>query len=178
MDPEVADNDSGVNTKIVLNIGGVKFVTFPSTLRRLQGTRLSSLGQSDPTYDSDANEFFFDRNPRLFPYILDIFREGELHFPRCICAPTVRSELDFWGITEDRISSCCWKTCSDWEEEQQTLAAITKAFTGPAALHTDHPGEKDNSWADKTRRIKIATWYFLEDPHSSKWAKVSLPSQG
>lgn len=62
--------------KVHFNVGGVRFETHLSTLKRLPNTRLSTLNTSDPNYDSLKNEYFYDRNPNLFSYILNFYRTG------------------------------------------------------------------------------------------------------
>lgn len=46
---------------------------------------------------------FIDRNPILMPYIMDAYRLGQLHLPRDMCSLLIRTELKFWGISEDII---------------------------------------------------------------------------
>ena len=71
------DGDSG---KIVINVGGVRHETYRSTLRTLPGTRLAGLTEPEAAarfdYDPGADEFFFDRHPGVFAYVLNYYRTG------------------------------------------------------------------------------------------------------
>lgn len=71
--------------KIRLNIGGVRYETYLKTLRKVANTRLSDLSTVDVNYDPVNNEYFFDRSPQLFDYILNFYRTGELHVPMSEC---------------------------------------------------------------------------------------------
>ena len=43
------------------------------------------------------NEFFFDRHPGVFAYVLNYYRTGKLHCPADVCGPLFEEELSFWG---------------------------------------------------------------------------------
>ena len=121
---------SGDTERVVLNVGGERYMTYWSTLRTLPHTRLAKLSPDDPSYDADQGEYFFDRNPHLFPYILDAYREGELHFPQCVCGPAVRQELAWWGLGEEILAPCCLQAVAEWEQTERTLDEISIAFCG------------------------------------------------
>ena len=67
---------------ITLNISGDMFCVSAPTLQRIPASRLANLDKTDKQYRADRNEYFFDRNSCVFPYILDVYRKGQLHFPR------------------------------------------------------------------------------------------------
>ena len=77
------------DARVVLNIGGLRFQTFRSTLARHKDTLLEQLSEDDTRYDADNCEYFFDRSPYLFQFILDYYRLGTLHFPHDICGPRI-----------------------------------------------------------------------------------------
>ncbi|KAK2851315.1 hypothetical protein Q5P01_007591 [Channa striata] len=93
--------------KIIINVGGTRHETYKSTLRTLPGTRLAWLADSETQVSSDselvppsAAEFFFDRHPGIFAYVLNYYRTGKLHCPADVCGPLFEEELAFWGIDE------------------------------------------------------------------------------
>ena len=151
--------------RVVLNIGGQRFLTFLSTLQSVPNTRLYNLTPDDDAYDAPNHEYFFDRSPRLFSYILDFYRSGEVHFPHCVCAPSLKKELEFWGISDVYISVCCLRKYTDYEESTKTLSEIECAFLGER-VHFDRA--KSGRWRVWQRKV----WLFLEDPYSSWPAKV------
>ena len=63
--------------KILLNIGGSRFETRMSQFANIPGSRLhglSVLKKADVSYDKCKDEYYFDRNSGLFPYILHLHR--------------------------------------------------------------------------------------------------------
>uniref|UniRef100_A0A8C9FS00 Potassium voltage-gated channel subfamily C member 3 n=1 Tax=Pavo cristatus TaxID=9049 RepID=A0A8C9FS00_PAVCR len=83
--------------KVVINVGGVRHETYRSTLQTLPGTRLAGLAEPGAAarfdYDSAAGEFFFDRHPAVFAYVLNYYRTGKLHCPADVCGPLFEEEL-------------------------------------------------------------------------------------
>ena len=88
------DDTSFCDDVIKLNVGGSVFMTTRSTLDHIPNTRLYHLQESDHNYNPVTGEWFFDRNPIVFNYILDFYRTEELHFPHNLCGPSIRKELD------------------------------------------------------------------------------------
>ncbi|ELU01593.1 hypothetical protein CAPTEDRAFT_60324, partial [Capitella teleta] len=109
---------------MILNVGGIRYMTYDSTLQCLPDTRLAKLTKKDPSYDPVHDEYFFDRNAAIFEHILDFYRVGNLHFPSCLCGPSIQSELKFWGLDENNISPCCWKSFSSYEDEKRTVLEL------------------------------------------------------
>ena len=58
-------------------------------------------------FDYKRQEYFFDRDPDIFPHILKFYRTGNLHYPPNECAELFESELKFFGIFPEDISLCC-----------------------------------------------------------------------
>lgn len=143
--------------RIRLNIGGQHFETFKSNLESVPNTRVSALSPGDPSYYPEFQEYFFDRNPCLFPYILDAFRKGEVNFPISVPAVSIRAELAFWGIDEGKLSASSWKTCREWDAQQKTLSLLNES--------------KSNGIQGNGRNN--ALWLLLEEPSSSLKATVS-----
>lgn len=65
--------------RVYLNVGGTLYVISRYSLLRYPYTRLGKLAQNK------KRELYFDRNPKLMSYILDLYRTGELHVPRNCC---------------------------------------------------------------------------------------------
>ena len=152
--------------KVRLNVGGERFETYTLTLQYLRNTKLASLSTEADSYDVKADEFFFDRNPRVFSAILNLYRTGEFHFPSDVCSAEVRRELDFWGIEETFISPCCTKAYFAYEAQQEVMEEISDVFSRNGESGPEDE-EDMSAW-----RYKI--WVFLNDTHSSTAAKVRI----
>ncbi|XP_049850830.1 potassium voltage-gated channel subfamily D member 1-like [Schistocerca gregaria] len=90
------------NQRIKLNIGGSKFEVSASTLQRYPNSLLGKMFSPSQlhTIKPDANgEFFFDRNGRLFEFILEFYRSGTLEMPSDLSKKQVLKELEYWQIS-------------------------------------------------------------------------------
>lgn len=76
-------------------------------------------------------------------------------------------ELDFWGLTELDIEPCCWGHYSKYKEHKETLAALDDNFT---VTDTENWSES----ATEFQRFKHRIWQFLEEPSTSRGAKVAF----
>eukprot|EP00061_Rhincodon_typus_P018043 g47041.t1 len=179
------------NERIVLNVGGTRHETYRTTLKTLPGTRLALLadsdGQSLPDCDPRVNQYFFDRHPGVFAYVLNYYRTGKLHCPADVCGPLFEEELAFWGIDETDVEPCCWMTYRQHRDAEEAL----DIFETPDLLSGEPPDADDEE--DLNRRLGIeecslgATgkasrwkrwqpriWALFEDPYSSRAARSSF----
>ncbi|KAL8176847.1 UNVERIFIED_CONTAM: Potassium voltage-gated channel subfamily C member 4 [Gekko kuhli] len=166
------------NDKIVINVGGIRHETYRSTLKTLPGTRLSWLTEPDACsnfdYDPKADEFFFDRHPQVFAYVLNYYRTGKLHCPADVCGPLFEEELAFWGIDETDVEACCWMNYRQHRDAEEAL----DSFETPESQEDEDSGDlkrlclqedgrKLGWWAGWQPKV----WALFEDPYSSKMAR-------
>ncbi|CAG8476725.1 11292_t:CDS:2 [Funneliformis mosseae] len=74
------------NERIILNVGGIKYETYRSTLTAYPDTLLGTMFQQRNhalLHPMNDNEYFIDRNGRAFHYILEFYRTGEILWPNC-----------------------------------------------------------------------------------------------
>lgn len=116
------------NEHVTLNIGGTLFHTRKATLRNVPGTKLSNLDEKSPNYDTVREEYFFDRNPHLFNFILDFYRYGTMHIPGKLCSAFIREELKFWELGDGCIAECCRKPYFSEVDENTTYELIKAEF--------------------------------------------------
>ncbi|XP_069061453.1 potassium channel regulatory protein isoform X2 [Pleurodeles waltl] len=96
-------SSGGSEQPVTLNVGGQRFSTLPSTLRRVPDSRLARM--LDGAADSDlkplgGGQFFVDRDGGLFALVLDYLRAGGQ-----LCLPVgfrdyerLRREAEFYGL--------------------------------------------------------------------------------
>ncbi|XP_053310276.1 potassium voltage-gated channel subfamily C member 4 [Spea bombifrons] len=170
--------DSG---KITINVGGTRHETYKSTLRTLPGTRLAWLADSETCsqldIDSQQTEFFFDRHPGIFSYVLNYYRTGKLHCPADICGPLFEEELAFWGIDETDVEPCCWMTYRQHRDAEEALDIFEnvepedrdedKDSTPELLCIDERPDRSKGCW----KRWQPRFWALFEDPYSSRAAR-------
>ncbi|XP_028265994.1 voltage-gated potassium channel KCNC4 [Parambassis ranga] len=175
--------------KIVINVGGTRHETYKSTLRTLPGTRLAWLADPDTQVSSDSDaapsnttEFFFDRHPGIFAYVLNYYRTGKLHCPADVCGPLFEEELAFWGIDETDVEPCCWMTYRQHRDAEEAL----EIFEPPEPEDNDDDKEMTRRFGiedcpDRSRSCcevwQPKIWALFDDPYSSRAARgVALAS--
>jgi len=169
----------GCENRIILNVGGFRFETYRTTLKKIPATRLSRLTEALANYDPVLNEFFFDRHPGVFAQILNYYRTGKLHYPTNVCGPLFEEELEFWGLDANQVEPCCWMTYTVHRDTQTTLAILDKLD-----IETEKPNEEEVArkfgyeeaynkgrvnWWQKT---KPTIWSLFDEPYSSFSAKI------
>ena len=149
---------------IILNVGGIRHETRIATLLKKPETRLYSVGETAKA--SGKKEFYFDRNPQIFPCILNYYRIGKLHMPTDVCGPAAKAELDYWELEDKNIEDCCWVNYISYEETMEMLEkfqADERDKFHPVYVSPD---------ASFLVRAKPRLWRGLQDPYSSKPALV------
>lgn len=203
--------------KIIINVGGTRHETYRSTLRTLPGTRLAWLADPDgggrPESDGGGAgssgssggggggggggcEFFFDRHPGVFAYVLNYYRTGKLHCPADVCGPLFEEELTFWGIDETDVEPCCWMTYRQHRDAEEALDIFESPDGGGGGAGPgDEAGDDERELALQRlgpheggsgpgagsggcRGWQPRMWALFEDPYSSRAARVSGRSQG
>ncbi|XP_013927634.1 PREDICTED: potassium voltage-gated channel subfamily C member 1-like [Thamnophis sirtalis] len=156
--------------KISLNIGGLRFETYASTLQAFPGTRLCRLTEPQAAttfdYDPDTKEFFFDRSSCLFEEVLNYYRTKELHCPDLTCKSALDEELAFWGLSNAPLAPCCWQklAIAERQKEEYGLREEDQAVVGLL----DQAGRNQSAWRGRWR---TRIWTMFEKPFSSLSAK-------
>lgn len=87
------------DTRICINISGLRFETYLSTLERYPNTLLGSPKTRDLHYDKKSHEFFFHRNREAFDAILFFYQSyGILHRPNNVSEKAFYQELKYFKI--------------------------------------------------------------------------------
>jgi len=101
--PLVSTNAYGeprVDQKVRINVSGHTFETWRQTLDKYPDTLLGS-DEKDYFHDPDTGEYFFDRDPNMFRYVLGYYRTGRIHYPKheCVAAFEVCLQSNIYYFT-------------------------------------------------------------------------------
>ncbi|XP_016363619.1 potassium voltage-gated channel subfamily S member 2-like [Sinocyclocheilus anshuiensis] len=143
---------------------------FPETrlARLLRCRSKESILELCDDYNDSENEFYFDRNPALFPYVLHFYNTGRLHVMDELCIFSFSQEIEYWGIDELFLDSCCSGSyhcrrmepeVSDWEERSEE-ASTTSSFHEILDFYSD-AGKFDKQLLGSVRR---RIWLMLDNP--------------
>lgn len=169
---------------ININVGGYKQRVDHRTLLQFPYTRLGKLLKCDTEEDilelcDDYNvvdkEFYFDRNPCLFRYILNFYYTGKLHVMEELCAFSFSQEIEYWGINENFIDSCCNNRYQERKEDvldrdwdQKSEESIDSSFEELSAMDKD----MDKFESMRYGKLRMNVWIRLENPGHSLSAKI------
>ena len=166
-------NTKLLNKRVVLNVGGERHEVVWKTLEQMPNTRLGKLASATSHqmimecvdfYSLIDSEFFFDRHPRSFKTILNYYRTGRLHIVDEMCIIAFSDDLQYWGISELWLESCCqnkFMVRKEYVEEEMTKEA------------QNLKKEASEFWGEgPCARSQKFIWDLFERPDSSLGAKV------
>ncbi|XP_077384613.1 uncharacterized protein LOC144023260 isoform X1 [Festucalex cinctus] len=144
-----------------VNVGGLRRSVRRGALDKFPDTRLGKLlrcrSQEDiltvcDDYDARQKEFYFDRNPSLFPYVLNFYRTGKLHVMDELCVFSFSQEMTYWGIDDVFLDSCC-----SFAYHERKLGSRRRPSRDDGDV-----GERDAGQHDDIRRLHTELQHFSE----------------
>uniref|UniRef100_A0A3B3UTF4 Potassium voltage-gated channel modifier subfamily V member 2 n=1 Tax=Poecilia latipinna TaxID=48699 RepID=A0A3B3UTF4_9TELE len=119
-------------------------------------------------YIVQSNEFFFDRDPKVFHNIFNFYRTGVLCIKEELCPHHFLEEIHYWGVRIKYTHRCCRISFEERQDELNEQLKVQKELLAELELE-----ESDSMFDHMTfgpTRKKI--WNLTEKPFSSITAKL------
>lgn len=76
-------------------------------------------------------------------------------------------ELEYWGIPDEDMEPCCYVNFHNYSETKHTLANLVQEEES-----TEKRAKDVLFTSSKLAKVRQQVWLFLDDPHSTVYAKV------
>lgn len=136
-----------MSDRVVLNVSGLRFETFLSTLNRFPNTLLGNAAKRDNYFNHLTNEFYFERHRQSFEAILFYYQSNGkfLIRPASVSSEVFFDEIVFFELGEKIINK--YKKDEGYILDMAATMKMSKS------------------------KLRNAIWLLFEQPHSSIFAR-------
>ncbi|KAM9841108.1 potassium voltage-gated channel subfamily V member 2-like [Aulostomus maculatus] len=160
-----------------INVGGTVYRVPYRLAARYPKTRIGRLAISTDhsrkldlcdDYVVHSNEFFFDRDPKIFHNIFNFYRTGVLWIKDELCPRNFLEEINYWGVRIKNSQRCCRISFEERQDELNEQLKIQRQLMAEVEMEENEALYQDMAFGPTRRRI----WDLMEKPFSSVAAKL------
>lgn len=97
-----------MSDRVHIDVGGHVYSVPSDSLKSGPPSRLKEMYNSTLSSKCQVSRITVDRPVDMFSAILAMYQTGELHIPMSSCPGAFMSELIFWDIPAETLSTCCY----------------------------------------------------------------------
>ncbi|KAM9323042.1 potassium voltage-gated channel subfamily V member 2-like [Pholidichthys leucotaenia] len=120
-------------------------------------------------YVVQSNEFFFDRDPKVFHNIFNFYRTGVLWIKDELCPRNFLEEINYWGVRIKNTQRCCRISFEERQDELNEQLKIQSQLLAEVAMEENEVFFHGMAFGPTRRKI----WNMMEMPFSSIPAKMT-----
>ncbi|XP_063436285.1 potassium voltage-gated channel protein Shaw-like [Mytilus trossulus] len=152
---------------------GIKHEFSDQLLKRIRETNSDAADHILATIkdDSKCMDFQINRHTTSTNNIFDYLNGGKLHMPEDICPQKFNEELEFWGLPETELESCCFTKYISYFDNLQVLTVLEE---GECKRNTMFEIVATMAGGNGWRSVQARVWSVMEYPTSSMLAKIYL----
>ncbi|XP_072228659.1 potassium voltage-gated channel subfamily V member 2 [Leuresthes tenuis] len=160
-----------------INVGGTVYLLPYRLAARYPKTRIGQLATYRDhsrkldlcdDYVVHTNEFFFDRDPKIFHNIFNFYRTGVLCIKDELCPHHFLEEIHYWGVRIKYSQRCCRISFEERQDELNEQLKIQKQLIAELEMEENEVVYDHMAFGPVRRRI----WNLMEKPFSSITAKL------
>ncbi|XP_060071335.1 potassium voltage-gated channel protein egl-36-like [Ylistrum balloti] len=157
---------------ITISISGTKFEISKDTWSCIESNLQEKHGTKETSQlykVTKSGDLFFERHPNCFPVVLGYFQNRGLHMPSSLCPSEFNDEMEFWGITPDKMENCCYSRYVGFFDDQNVLKILDNDQT---ARKNERKEIEERTRGTGWKAVEAKVWSVLEEPSSNIGAKI------
>ncbi|MEQ2188368.1 hypothetical protein GOODEAATRI_014242, partial [Goodea atripinnis] len=160
-----------------INVGGTVYLLPYRLAARYPKTRIGRLATyTDHSkkldlcddYVVQSNEYFFDRDPKVFHNIFNFYRTGVLCIKEDLCPHNFLEEIHYWGVRIKYTHRCCRISFEERQDDLNEQLKVQKELMAELEMEEDESVFDHMTFGTTRRKI----WNLMEKPFSSITAKL------